>query len=297
LKYLLTLDNSQEKMFCIVGEKRRGKGVLVYIIVRILGVENCTSFSTYDLEKDDGISDWPGKALVFDDEARYDKIKHGGQVLRHLLSVTGRGTSKVKQLYKDRFNADELARILIAGKRLPYGLPDTGRHLESRIICWPAEGPCFENNPKINPNLRYELTTEPKLENWCEWIIGGDSISPLKNPDAAADYISEMNALSDKHWKFGEDCLEFDKRFVAGMGMEQIIHLKIFTVTKADMFLKWEQWCKEKRYDEKVIGTSDKFITDLKGSLKGRAEYKLKTYKGKRNKIWIGCRFKKELPF
>ena len=141
------------------------------------------------------------------------------------------------------------------------------------------------------------MTTDEKLENWCAWALGGDSKSKLVNPKAADDYIIDMNIASDIHWKFSRDSLEFDKRFKPGMSIENILALDIYRTSRDEMFIAWERWAEGNNYDTKVIGNKDRFVTNLKSSLKGQAEYKRKLVEGKRLKLWIGTKLKKEPPF
>jgi len=302
IKYLLTLNYSQQFMFYILGKKGRGKGVLFHIIVELIGKTNFIELSPHTLEKDDGLAEAEGKFLGGKADVRWGKFRNPQFLSEQLLAVINREPVKIKKLYQNRYTSIIDLRLLYAGEHLPSGL-DIDTHLSDKIIAivikddapnWRELPPALDGRPIIGvnryDNLKEELTTPEELAGICEWAFGGDSISILHNVELGEKKINQMSEILDKVYSFIETCIEFDEEYDADVVIKDAKYYK-YQESRDEVFIAFKAFCEKK--DLIYRKGENKFFQEFESHVGVRATYQqLKHSKTHRPRKWSGLKIK-----
>lgn len=291
MKLFITQSRDQQFLTYILGKKGRGKGVLFYIFVEVLGRYNFIELSPHTLEKDDALNDAEGKLLAGKGDVRWGKFYNPYLVLEQMLALINREPVKIKQLYKNRYDAILDLCLLWCGEKLPSGLPDVGTHLNDKMIVIPVAD--FAPNWRLlldrkDEYLKYKLTTPEELEGWCEWALGGDSISIIDNTEEGKRKIEQMSKILDPVYNFAQNCIDFDLKYVMGMRIKDARQYK-YQESVSDLFRCFVEFHKRKGLEWKKGETV--FNRDFESSVDNKARYQqLKYSETERPWRWVGCK-------
>jgi hypothetical protein len=283
-------------MFYIQGKKGRGKGVLFYVIVELIGRHNYSLVTPHILASANGLLPAEGRMLGGCADVHWpDKIISSPFLSTQLLGVINREPIEMKKLYKDLYHTIMDLRLLFGGEILPAVLAAAGIHLTDKIIVMPAKEhvPNWRevNDGKLEKKgLRELLTTPEELAGWCKWALGGD-LNDIKNREEGKQQIKIMSSASSPVYQWIE-LLEFDVEYKVGSRLTDAKFYKYITSLK-DAFNSMIYFCQTKRIDYKVGEPA--FKVALESLLNNRAEYRRVNYsENERRMNYVGFRIPDE---
>lgn len=294
MKYLLTMSHAEQKMFYITGRKGRGKGVLFYIIIELIGRYNFALVSPHTLADPNKLLKAEGKMLGGCGDTRWGSLKGLAQfAAQQLLAIINREPVELKQLWKDVFETIMDMRVLFCGENLPSELADSGVHLDDKIIVMPVKKktPNWRKEKSEKKHLRELLTTPEELAGWCNWALGGD-LDDIKNREEGELKLDEMTKESSPVHDFVDQCLKFDLQYKIGMRIKDVKYYK-YKETLSDLFSVFNWFVDKKNINCKISETEFKHL--LESALDNRGEYKrIFITKDIRPKIFVGFYLKIE---
>jgi putative DNA primase/helicase len=225
--YLVSGDTRLQKMFLLVGPKRSGKGTIARILKAMLGAHNVAGPTLAGIATNFGLSPLIGKPVAVIADARL-KASDTSIVTERLLSISGEDTLTVDRKYREPWTGQLPARIVVLSNELPR-LSDSSGALASRFIVLSMTTSFYGRE---NPNLTEELSEE--LPGIFTWAL--DGLERLRargrfiQPKSSQEAIRELEDLGSPVGAFVRD------QCVVGAG---------HTVSRAQLYEVWRQWCQD----------------------------------------------------
>lgn len=297
--YCLLRDYPISKFFVLSGEGSNGKSVTLKLLHRLLGPENVTNTSLYQLSED--------RFALAD---LRDKLAN---INADLPEGVIRDTSKLKQLTGgDRLDADRkflsrirfvnYAKLIFSTNVMPRFHEDSQGfnkrwsliEFNERFLSEKDLKDLPEEDRKgvkvANPNLGHELNTPEEISGLLNWALEGlERLLKQGDFSDAKSQAQTMRIIKLRGFPeaiFCEDCLEENE--------------EEFTL-KADIRKAFVEWCKENRVKPTI---NDKRLSEAMSLLPFQV-YSIKKrvpilQKGSENGtenipmwVWIGCKLKK----
>lgn len=129
-------DRSIEKIFCPVGLRRGGKGILEDAIAAILGEENVGAINSSNLSDRFGLSHLVGKAVAIMPDAHLDRIAQDSGAVEILKTLSGQGRIPIRDLYQPARTHKLGCRVWIFCNQEPE-LRDDSAALAGRFVWLP----------------------------------------------------------------------------------------------------------------------------------------------------------------
>ena len=246
--YLLTPDNSLEKILMVIGQKRSGKGTIVRIMNELFGQSNIATPTLGELSGQFSLSTLVDKTIAIIPDARLSERADEVTITERLLSISGGDPQNVSRKYKDTLAAYDLkVRFTLFSNCLPR-IKDPSAAFLSRCLFLRMPNSYFgKEDYELKDKLRSELSG---ILNWA--IVGRHMLNLSSNPKivepAMANSLrNEMKSIISPVHQFVEDeCVvdggkECDTRY---------------------LFEVWEKWCGEN--DVSNVGTIQSFSRRLK---------------------------------
>lgn len=241
--YLLTADNSFQKMFIILGPKRSGKGTIGRILEKLLGENNVCGGTLGTLANNFGLESWLDKLLVTMSDVRVSPRSDKQAAVERLLMISGGDKVSVDRKHRPAWQGYLSARILMLTNELPQ-LGDTSGALASRFICLKTSNSFYgKEDPDLGKKLENEL---PAILNWA--LQGLERLRErgrFIQPKSAMDSLEALETINSPILNFGAERCEFGPS------------LKI---SKDGLFEEWESYCLSSNQN---AGTKDRFCENL----------------------------------
>jgi len=192
--YLITGDTSLQKVFCVVGPKRSGKGTLGRVLRELLGRDNVESPSFTDLsEPRFGLEGLVGKRLALIPDARMGQRADRIVAAERLLNISGEDSISIGRKHKTAWNGKLDARILILSNELP-ALPDPSGALASRFVVWHTPISFYGREDHT-----LMMTLMGELPSILSWALGGLRRLMIEGrivtPASARELLDDMDNL------------------------------------------------------------------------------------------------------
>lgn len=132
--YFLTPDNSQQKIFLIVGPPRSGKGTILKVLTALVGQANVVAPTLSSLTTNFGL--WPliGKTAAVITDARLRDVAAGrGVLVERLLAISGDDSITIDRKHQEPITTRLLTRFLLLTNEIPE-LQDASGALASRLV-------------------------------------------------------------------------------------------------------------------------------------------------------------------
>jgi len=254
--YLLTQDNSLQKILFLKGVPRSGKGTIQTIIANLVGEKSCAAANLSDFASDFGSSEWIGKSVIIVGDARVGGHRPDmSQIVESLLSISGNDRISINKKFCDRITMRLVSRIVIASNEFPK-LTDDSKALSTRFIILQ-----FNNSflGKEDTTLADRLSSElPQIFLWA--VKGWDRLrknSKFTEPQGSVDEREELAAILSPVSVFVEDCCEIGTSY---------------SESCSALFESYVKWCEKSN----VIATSKtmfgKRLKEAFPSVKSRAK-------------------------
>lgn len=247
--YLLTPSTALHKMFVLTGPPRSGKGTMARLIEELVGADNFGSTSLTDLGADHGLQEIARKPVVVLGDA-FEIGKHGGRSMERLLGIIGQDKMTVNPKNRDLYSAKLPCRFVLLANDLPE-LPDKSQALRQRWVHLRFERSFVgQEDRQLDAKLAAEL---PGVFKWAldgldQLRLRGDFVQPA----VGQDDLDELTRIVSPQTVFAAECL------VSSATDPECRE------DKHDLFLAWQNWCRENGVPQRKTGSREHFGKALK---------------------------------
>ncbi|HUY90661.1 MAG TPA: phage/plasmid primase, P4 family [Pirellulales bacterium] len=228
LGYLLTLDTSQQKMLLMFGPGGGGKGTILELTSRLLGLANVTSLTLPDLKESHALQDLVGKSLCLFPDASIPSRMDKAPIVERLKSITGEDLISINPKGKPRHSTKLNTRLMIATNDM-LELTDPSGAISRRLLVLRFTR-SFEANP--DPDLRSKLIGE--LPGILQWAIQGwqrlRQQGRFSEAESGREVKASLRETGSPMKAFIEECCMLDPEA---------------TECKDAVYERWTDWCKE----------------------------------------------------
>lgn len=244
--YLLSPDNSLQKIMMVIGPHRSGKGTILHVMQELFGQTNIATPTLSGLSKDFALQSLIGKTVAIVTDARMSDRTDEVSVTERLLSISGGDPQDIARKYKDTLTSFPLlVRFTLFSNLLPRFKDASAAFLSRCIFLRMPNSYLGREDYGLRDRLLAEL---PGILNWA--VMGRHRLNVLKHmqqPKMGESLVAEMRSIMSPILDFVEtNC-------IVGSGAE--------CETK-DMFSIWERWCEDN--DVSHPGTIQQFSRRLK---------------------------------
>lgn len=248
--YCLTGDTSQQKMLCLVGPKRSGKGTIARILTRLLGVANVCGPTLSGLATNFGLWSLIGKRLAIVSDARLSSRSDQAIITERLLSISGEDSLTIDRKNLPPVTLRLPTRVMICTNELPR-LADTSGALANRFLVLVMHNSFFGRE---DTGLEARLTAE--LPGILCWALEGRqrlrARGRFEQPTTSQEAIQELEDLSSPAGAFVRDWC------AVAPGHR---------ISAKDLFEAWCCWCKDQGRDHP--GDAAGFGRNLRATVPG----------------------------
>lgn len=244
--YLLTPDNSLNKILFVIGKKRSGKGTITSIMTELFGRANIITPTLGSLSGEFALQPMVGKTVGIVTDARLSERADEVSITEKLLSISGGDPQNISRKYKDTLSSHDLkVRFTIFSNLLPR-FKDPSAAFVSRCIFLRMPN-CYlgKEDYGLQDRLKAELSG---ILNWS--IIGRHMLNQQKRieqPKMAKSIVSEMLSIVSPVLEFIES--------------ECLLTTNGLCDTK-ELFNQWAKWCDEN--DVAAAGNVQSFSRKIK---------------------------------
>jgi P4 family phage/plasmid primase-like protien len=269
--YLLTPDNSLQKILFVIGDKRSGKGTIIKIMQAILGESNVAMPKLVDFTKNFALQSLANKTAAIITDARLSKRVDETLITETLLAISGGDPQDIERKYKDTLSGYHMKiRFTIFSNLIP-DLRDLSSAFVSRCVFLHMPNSYLgREDMGLLDRLRQEL---PGILNWA--ILGRHKLNQSKRidqPQAGSKFVDEFVELTNPVLFFLNQHCEFGKDY---------------EVDTKDAFEKWEQVCKDNKVEK--IGSVQSFARNIR-AIKPNMEVRQVRIGASRARRFVGMR-------
>lgn len=239
--YMLTPDTRYQKMLVIIGPMRSGKGTIVRILQRLLGVPNVCSPTLGALCQQFGRQVFIGKTAAMFPDAKISGRMDTAAIVEALLSISGEDQQTIPRKNIGDWTGPLNVRFTILTNEPPK-MDDASGALVSRMLLLPlVETFLGREDMELTDKLVTELSG---ILNWARegWLRLRERGRFLDLPlsDDMRDDLRELN--SPIHAFVAEWCDRTDPEA---------------SIVRKELFAGYQRWCKEQGRDHP--GTEQQF--------------------------------------
>jgi P4 family phage/plasmid primase-like protien len=228
--YLLTPDNSLNKILFIIGQPRSGKGTIVQVMKELFGESNVATPKLTDLSRDFGLQTFADKTVAIIPDARLSKRADETMIMETLLSISGGDPQDVARKFKETLSGYQIKTRFTIFSNLVPNLKDLSAAFISRCIFLSMPNSYLgREDYGLQDRLKAEL---PGILNWA--IMGRHNLNQskrIKQPARGNSLVDELKALTSPLLVFLET--------------ECVVGNPDDWVDTKDFYSSWEEWCKE----------------------------------------------------
>ncbi len=221
--YCLTPDTSQQKMLYIVGPRRSGKGTILRVLTRMVGVANVASPSLAGLAGEFGTQCLLGKTVATITDARWTG-QDIQQVVERLLRISGEDNIDVNRKYLPSLCLKLPTRFTFCSNELPKFM-DSSNALTGRFLAMQLTRSFYGREDKALSNKLYcELPgiLNWAIEGWARLRERGAFVQPPSGEDALReieDLASPVGAFARERCRRRSDADGLHRRSLQSMGI------------------------------------------------------------------------------
>lgn len=269
--YLLTPDNSLQKILFVIGDKRSGKGTIIKILQSILGESNVAMPKLVDFTKNFALQSLANKTAAIITDARLSKRVDETLITETLLAISGGDPQDIERKYKDTLSGYHMKiRFTIFSNLIP-DLRDLSSAFVSRCVFLHMPNSYLgREDLGLLDRLRQEL---PGILNWA--ILGRHKLNQAKRidqPQAGNKFVDEFVELTNPVLFFLNQYCEFGKDY---------------EVDTKEAFERWEQICKDNKVEK--IGSVQSFARNIR-AIKPNMEVRQVRIGAARARKFVGMR-------
>jgi P4 family phage/plasmid primase-like protien len=224
--YLLTQDNSMQKMLFLNGAGRSGKGTIIEVISALVGAANVANPTLETLSGPFGLASLLGKQVALIGDARLSKVTVGGVLTERLLTISGGNKIDINQKHRAVLTERLNTRFVISSNDM-VDLQDSSGALARR---WSVLVFRQSFYGREDLGLKDRLLSElPAIFNWAiaGWVRLREQ-GKFTVPQASRELMEEMMESSSPISAFVSARCECGPQY---------------TVLACDLYDSWKRWC------------------------------------------------------
>jgi putative DNA primase/helicase len=224
--YCLTPDTRQQKILCLIGPKRSGKGTIARILQQLVGQQNTAGPTLAGLATNFGLAPLLDKSLAVVSDARLSGRSDNAVLVERLLSISGEDTLTIDRKFQDGVTTKLPTRLMLLSNELPR-LLDASNALASRLIILPMQRSFYcQEDPHLTDRLLDEL---PGILLWA--------IEGWRRLHERCKFVEPAIAVQLR------DDLERMSSPVGAFVRERCVVSPEANVTTVDIYKDYQQWC------------------------------------------------------
>ncbi len=203
LGHILIVDKEFKRMlakfFIFVGDGGNGKGTLLQIIKKIVGIRNATAMNIKQLSDENHLANFKGKLVNLGDDIQNMAIND--KDMKALKNISTCDFMSVREIYQ-RPETIELTGTLIFTSNHILKSWEKGNSYQRRVMWLPMYSEVKKKDPKFITNL----TTKEALEYWIKLIVEG--YIRLYEQGVFTD-VSIVNEFNDNYHNLNNPVLDY----------------------------------------------------------------------------------------
>jgi len=273
--YLLTQDNSYQKILFLKGVPRSGKGTITRILTSLVGKESCVATKLTLLSRPFEFDRWIGKSVATITDARFQENAHASEIVETILNITGGDSIPVDRKHKSGLSTTLNTRIVMASNEFPR-LSDSSQALSSRMIILQMNNSFYgKEDTDLEERLKAEL---PSIFMWS--VVGWDRLRINRRfiePDASVAEREDMSDLLSPVSRFVKDCCV--------LGEKESVKLD-------ELYVAYVKWCEDT--EKRKPSSRMSFVKSLNSAFSGQIQISKKRLRedesgpGTRARIYYG---------
>lgn len=273
--YLLTPDNTEQKILFLLGPPRAGKGTIARILEALVGPQNVAAPMLSTLAMDYAVAGLVGKSVALIGDARLSGRVDSAHVAGVLNTISGNDKITIPRKYKDDLQVRLNTRFVILSNEMPRIQDSSGAFSKRLVMLQFSETFLGREDKTLDRRI-----IENELPGILLWAVEGLRRLKKQNgftqPQSAAESLAEMEDLGSPVGLF------LRERCVIQSGA---------SVVGQELYDAWKAWCEESGRREP--GTRELFGRDVKAV---DPTIKKKRVKQGGELFWAFCgvRFKEE---
>lgn len=231
--YVLTGDRSQQKAMLMLGPPRSGKGTIVRIMLRLLGLpaSDWTAPTLANLSETFGVEQLIGAPLAVFTDVRADRGGVDRAAIERLLAIIGNDPQTIQRKHRTAFKGELPTRFMLLSNELPRFIDPSGA-MASRFIVVQTKVSFLGNE---DTELESKLTEE--LPAILKWVLG-----------AREKFVADKEFIKNRDTRVIQDDLKLDGSTVRMFLAERCILGEELDVSKAEFRNSYVEWCRDNGY-------------------------------------------------
>jgi putative DNA primase/helicase len=288
--YCLTPDNSLQKMLCLKGVSRGGKGTIVAVLEACLGTDNVTGYSLDSLSHQFGLGGLLGKLVATIGEVNLQRNPNKYTIYQNLNMVTGNDLVEIEYKFNPIKVSTRLpVRFVMACNAMPNFADDSGALAERlMIIDFERAVPPAKRDPMLPQKLVAEVSG---ITNWAiDGLARLRSTGKFTIPSKMAATLNAYRRENSKTLGFLQDRVVIHQHLDTGNlpGVE-VVNDNLGYVFCDDLKKSYVLWCE----DSFVMDSGEgHFFKNLNQVLPKLARKQRADSKGTMKWAYVGVRLK-----
>jgi putative DNA primase/helicase len=247
--YCLTADTSQQKILCIFGPMRSGKGTVARILQALLGLDNCGAQTLEGLSTNFGLQTLLGKSIATISDARISGKTDQAPIVERLLSISGEDLLPIDRKFLPPITTRIGARILIISNELPSFMDSSGALASRMMMLQLKKSFLGKEDVSLEQKLRLELVgiLAWAVDGWRRLRERGHFLMPESSKATAEEFWNLTAPIA----VFVEDCCDLSPDL---------------WINQRTVYERWKEWCKESGREP---GSIQMFARNLKAAIPG----------------------------
>ena len=191
--YLLTPDNSRQKVLMLIGAEGSGKGTIARVIRQLVGYGNCASPSVESFCGPFGVAPLIGKSVAVFEDVKIDNKTPMAILMGRLLTISGGGQLEINRKNRPHHNG-RLNTRLVMSMNNPPNFGDSAKAMSRR---WSILNFVESFKGREDINLEHKLHAE--LAGIFNWAVEGwtylNARGHFAEPDASKDVATELREI------------------------------------------------------------------------------------------------------
>jgi putative DNA primase/helicase len=223
----LVPDNSFNKMLCLIGPQRSGKGTIAWVIEQLVGTENVAAPRLGEFDDKWVLWDLIGKPVTFLSEARIGPKSDQAAIVDILLKVTGNDPVRADRKNLRPWTGRLMTRFILQSNEMPRLAEVSGALADRMIFLQMTESFLGHEDLELQAKLRPEL---PSILRWAaKGLVRLKRRGRFDPPQTSRRMNDDMREIGSPVQAFLDDWCDVGPLREVGV---------------QDLYVHWTAWCK-----------------------------------------------------
>lgn len=205
--YIVSGRKDLQKILCLIGKPRAGKGTITTVLEQLVGAEFVTSPRLGSMANNFGLEDLVGMSLAVFNEADWASARHT-EAVAIIKGISGNDSQTIARKYQDPWRGRLDCRLMIVSNDAPM-FNDPSGALAKRLIVLR-----FDNSFEGREDVDLGLKLRNELPGILNWALEGarrlDARGRFELPASARESKARAEAQGSITAQFVDEFAEFD---------------------------------------------------------------------------------------